>query len=731
MRIEGYVFSSQLPGTVPLKLYWSSERSDNFITATEKGEQDAIAAGYQFARVEGYVYPQENDLRLFWSNLREDNFTTATKQGESDAFAAKYNFVRNEGLVFSVQAAETVPLKLYWNAQRGDNFSTSTAEGENTAISEGYRFARIDGYVFTNQQPGAMPLKLFWHPGRQDYFTTATVIGENSAIAAGYEFRRIEGYVFPNYRRATDRRIDLTISVYRQVNGNDRPAYENIIGFFADAIYEMSNGAQKIRSVTIFQNGEQANTAHVRWNASEWPNADVTGYDKSGWQVRIGDVFPFSLNNPYNALQQANWCGAGYALAHEWGHYFYGLYDEYDIPNDNFNDVPVQDSIMTEQWRACRNPPELNWLNFSIARSNTQQNEQHRRYGASGWETLARPPWLDPRDGNRRANPVRTFYPELGAVAPIGDQFPTFELPVSQSTARNELNIVWIAPGTSQARTSQQDASQFSASITSIDGSVINYPEPVILVADVKKNDRVAKAGLASSMKTPDGATKVLPLKDDGVSPDVTANDGLYSGLMPYSIGGLHVVTATFDNNSGQAEFTQISYHTIGPNGETFVPRTFPVGESFSTVVTTTIVINNFPLSQDDHGDTSQTATLLLSNNLDTPGRIDHAGDKDVFKATPSISETLILRMTNLALGMHPNVRVLKDDGTVIKQVSLLANTDNYLYFSLDVKAGEIYFMEVSHVDPNAQTGFYAISIGQPLASEKALNTVYLPTILR
>jgi hypothetical protein len=40
-----------------VKLYWSPERGDNFTTATADGERDALAAGYQFIREEGYIFP--------------------------------------------------------------------------------------------------------------------------------------------------------------------------------------------------------------------------------------------------------------------------------------------------------------------------------------------------------------------------------------------------------------------------------------------------------------------------------------------------------------------------------------------------------------------------------------------------------------------------------------------------------------------------------------------------
>ena len=42
---------------VDLCVYWSSERGDNFTTATNKGASGARAAGYSFVRTEGYAYP--------------------------------------------------------------------------------------------------------------------------------------------------------------------------------------------------------------------------------------------------------------------------------------------------------------------------------------------------------------------------------------------------------------------------------------------------------------------------------------------------------------------------------------------------------------------------------------------------------------------------------------------------------------------------------------------------
>ncbi|MDB5598260.1 MAG: hypothetical protein JWN71_304 [Xanthobacteraceae bacterium] len=145
--------AQDVPGTVPLNLYFSTARGDNFTTATAQGERDALAAGYGFARVEGYV--------------------------------------------FATPRPGTVPLKLYWSAARGDNFTTATAQGERDAKAAGYVYVRVEGYIYPSPQVGTVPLKLYWSDARRDNFSTATDIGEGHARAANYGFARIEGYVYP------------------------------------------------------------------------------------------------------------------------------------------------------------------------------------------------------------------------------------------------------------------------------------------------------------------------------------------------------------------------------------------------------------------------------------------------------------------------------------------------------------------------------------------------------
>jgi hypothetical protein len=134
-----------------LWLRWEEKRGDNFVTATSDGNKDADEFGYTKVRKECSVFTTQVEgavpLKLYWSAERGDNFTTATPEGEKSATDAGYKFVRVEGYVYPSERPATVPLKLFWSAERQDNFTTATDEGEKSAKQAGYTFVRVEGYA--------------------------------------------------------------------------------------------------------------------------------------------------------------------------------------------------------------------------------------------------------------------------------------------------------------------------------------------------------------------------------------------------------------------------------------------------------------------------------------------------------------------------------------------------------------------------------------------------------
>lgn len=522
--------------------------------------------------------------------------------------------------------------------------------------------------------------------------------------------------------------IDLSISLYKSVPANtDRQPYEEIIEHFADGIYEMTNGAHKIRAVTIYENGANADTADVLWTAEQWPCANVTGVVKAGLHVYMGDIFPFYARG-YDALSPANRRCSGYVLAHEWGHYYYGLYDEYvgsEVSYDNGSpqpdDIPVENSVMNDSWMACK-ADDFNWLNFSIAKNQTRRNAQYRVYGATAWETLIRPSSEDPRDGSRRARVPRSYYPDLVAFAPEGNDNASLELPSPNAIteSRSDLDIIWAGETTDVIKSINGVAAPASATVSYrgfvnvVNGNTVQYPQPVLLVAQVIKEVPIANAVVHAGVRYPDGIIHTLELKDDGIAPDVTAADGLYSGFMLYEQEGDYIVFVDFDNRLGTAEFTETSLeHVPGPDGENDYPEAQPVGESFYVVANTSVTVSD--IRSDDHGNTIDAATILLTANTDTTGRIDYVTDIDVFEVTPLVNHKLVLRLSGFAFDMQPSVYILDSDGKTRDTFQFIPEKNQYFFTSLRGKANQTFYIAVQHLDPNATGGIYDISIGSAL----------------
>jgi hypothetical protein len=263
----------------------------------------------------------------------------------------------------------------------------------------------------------------------------------------------------PSGAKATSARtiFDVTISLYRSPSGDDDPdhdtgaeeqtPYENIIRHWADAACEESNGAHRLGKVRIFRNGRFSGLADVIWNEKEDQiSADVSGFGTAGRHIYFGDVF--TLANNHNMLADEE--GAGYTLGHEWGHYVYGLYDEYvgnsetaPIYHPRKGDTAVQESIMNSQWNARGG--HFHWLNHSTSNNYQANTAQGRVYGASGWEVLVRASADDPRDGDRKALPERTQYTSLTGREPTADHgWFRIELPGERDTCRSDLEIIWV-----------------------------------------------------------------------------------------------------------------------------------------------------------------------------------------------------------------------------------------------------------------------------------------------
>ena len=130
-------------------------------------------------------------------------------------------------------------------------------------------------------------------------------------------------------------------------NGTRRETVKRVLNHFAYGIYQSTQGRHKLRNVVVYSNiagdgqnrfAQFMNASDIRWyTGSQWPIAPV-GRDAcdgtctgdsivfSDTPTADGAIAPrFNLNSATSYDVKA----AGAALAHEWGHYHYGVRDEY------------------------------------------------------------------------------------------------------------------------------------------------------------------------------------------------------------------------------------------------------------------------------------------------------------------------------------------------------------------------------------------------------------------
>ncbi|MEZ4707831.1 MAG: cohesin domain-containing protein [Caldilineaceae bacterium] len=304
------------------------------------------------------------------------------------------------------------------------------------------------------------------------------------------------------YCLAHPRLIDVEISITTTVSTAGRAKYAEAISHFADAVYEQSNGMHKLHRVYVYDKGERSKEVDIIWGGkSGRSNATPSGYHFGG-QVRL--------------VEKSTVTETGYTLGHEWGHYYYGLKDEYQEcckteknkqqGQPHTDDDEVFPSIMNSQkyaipagpglvWSWQNNPATsavtlTDWLNFSSggAITFTIKNAQYRTFEATAWETLVRPNSddpKDPRDNTKYCIEYRTsakifckkwyqdqrgpkprqyrfYFPELANVQPASGQLPSLEIITTAgiTQARSSLQVIW--------RTSSSSASSSSGGITLI-----------------------------------------------------------------------------------------------------------------------------------------------------------------------------------------------------------------------------------------------------------------------
>ncbi|MFK8017096.1 MAG: Ig-like domain-containing protein [Gammaproteobacteria bacterium] len=416
--------------------------------------------------------------------------------------------------------------------------------------------------------------------------------------------------------------FDITMSLYNAPAGDGDPnvdagepqeTYESIVRYFADSVCEQTNGSHRLGKVRLFTSRNQQASADVVWTASIGPQANVSGFGASGLHIFFGDVFPGGRADGSDFDMLANPEIAGYTLGHEWGHYTYGLFDEY-VGNDPLEtdprrpqstDIGTSPSIMNAQWRAAGGNPSF--LNHSTSDNfgNPARTAQGRVYGKSGWEVLVQHTSEDPKSGDRKAQPGRTQYSSLVPVEPgATDNWVKIELPTDQTACRSDLEIIWVDGDIDLQIVLDRSGSMAGTPIT-------NAKQAASLLVDTTADGQTG-LGVASFASSFVQNSPLQPIPDPGtqVKNQIKAiinSVGAFGSTRLYD-GALSALSQLNDYQLGNATTAPQVVFLLSDGRDTS-------SRSDETDVVTAYQAANVPLFTFGFGDASPTGTLLQMAN--------------------------------------------------------------------------------------------------------------------
>jgi calcium-activated chloride channel regulator 4 len=240
--------------------------------------------------------------------------------------------------------------------------------------------------------------------------------------------------------RFEDGKMDLVVSLGWQPTNQDKELLNLVFDVFAKDTHIISQGVHSLGKIHVYTpdsvTGKLASwgRSDVQFlNYEDMASAVVNGFGYGGDGIYIND----DLSDPYEA---------GHTLAHELGHYLYGLYDEYGqwVGMDEWPNFPHT----TDDTKPTIMGNHRLYKRFSVAEDYWDEEKrstaQYRMQYGPGWTTLTRLPSQDTLwerfPAFLRAQLDRMLFPGLVALPR-----PTLASDLSIPVTFPPVEVVWMA----------------------------------------------------------------------------------------------------------------------------------------------------------------------------------------------------------------------------------------------------------------------------------------------
>ncbi|SIN99126.1 von Willebrand factor type A domain-containing protein [Fibrobacter sp. UWB11] len=159
----------------------------------------------------------------------------------------------------------------------------------------------------------------------------------SAAFAAESPFSRIRITAYDSDGIPSEEVHDVSICLERNPTAEEKRKYEEVIGFYADGMYEATNGANFIGNVIIYSGSKNCSNTDIDWNKSgRWPGASGSFYQ--GWGgIGVSDIWFDGYNHYPKMDDEKERFNFGITLVHETMHFRYGIDDDYSkTSSENF-----------------------------------------------------------------------------------------------------------------------------------------------------------------------------------------------------------------------------------------------------------------------------------------------------------------------------------------------------------------------------------------------------------
>jgi calcium-activated chloride channel regulator 3/4 len=246
---------------------------------------------------------------------------------------------------------------------------------------------------------------------------------------------------------------------------------------------------------------------------------------------------------------------------------------------------------------------------------------------------------------------------------------------------------------------------------------------PIAIMATVAGPESVLEANVKAIVTAPSGADPIpdIVLHDDGISPDLEPDDGIYSGVLPdYDTNGVYKISVDVNNDAGLAYLDTSGALEDGVDAP---PEALPEFQRYTE--------ENITVSGYDSPPQSAFAAIEVPiDNTKVWGMIPSAGDVVWYKFTPISGEDYFISTNNLlswdASTMATKLTLYDTDGTTVLSDSSNDQLTNVSLIEWTALSSDTYYLTVEHAASG--TGSFAVTVGDTDVISRGVDSDADPT---